>query len=226
MHQKGPKRDNVPSPVYMAHQDSRPPPSPWNMGDMMSAVPNYSCGLVFYDQRCGQQHMIPSVHPQGMVYPMLPMPSFSGETIASELPTYGPRVTQRYTSYSQHQHQSTPFQHGTPSHQPAAPFARLGDGYQSTYHPAQPCMTSSGYSPMYPHLATTPQPDLHHHNSQDQVGGVHAPSSGREGPRAPSPEYDVLKTIVDGSTPMGSRIRLSSPGRPRTSFSLLVRRKT
>lgn len=221
MRQTGLKRDNVASNVYMAQHDRRPPPSPWNMGDMMSAVPSYPCGLLFYDQRCGQQHLIPSVHPQSMVYPMLPMPPFSGETIASDMSAYGPQVTQRYTSYSPHQ-QSTPFQHGTPVNQPSTPFAHPGAGYQSTYHPAQPCMASSGYSPVYPHLASMPQSGLHHRNSQDPVSETSSPSPEREGQHAPSPEYDVLKTIVDGSTPLGSRIQSSSPGRPRTNFLLLV----
>ncbi|PKY01314.1 hypothetical protein P168DRAFT_62000 [Aspergillus campestris IBT 28561] len=202
----------------MAHQDRRPSPSPWNTSDMMSALPSYPCGLLFYDQRCGQQHMIPSVHPQSMVYPMLPMPSFSGEPIAGEMSAYGPQVTQSYTSYSQHQHQSTHFQHGTSVHSPSAPFAHPEAGYQSTYHPAQPCMASSGYNPAYPHLASMPQPDLHHRNSQDHVSETPSPSPEREGQRAPSPEYDVLKTIVDGSTPLGSRIQSSSPATAESRY--------
>ncbi|RHZ48049.1 putative YT521-B-like splicing factor [Aspergillus thermomutatus] len=169
------------------------PPSAMNMGDMRSTLPGYN-------QPSMQSSYAPAaIHPHGVLYPLQPLLSFADTTSG------------RTVSYNAHHSQITSLQHGIPDYQLFVPNMTAPSNVPL---PSQTIVFGLGYYPQ--HIYTTavghgqgpPGPSIYlppsspYHNPSGLAAQV-PPSLPREGrQKSPTANYDVSKTIVDGSIPM------------------------
>lgn len=185
-----------------------------NISGSRSVLPAYQLHPIIYEQHPMQQQFIPTALPHGVVYPIHALSSYAPATMNANMafgapfPFYAPYVQQ----HQQHQQQDPHVQHSTPGYQPLAPNssshlnvhtpsqAPYSQGYYSQTSsatapkpsPAPPSMSVSNHRPLRGHIVKT------------------ATDLDRES-RHSNTDYDVSKTIVDGSTPM--RSHHSSTGR-------------
>lgn len=179
------------------------PPSSLDMGNMAYSLPALQSQSP-YDQQHLIQYPSPP-HPQGLVYPMPSMGPYPGQN-PGVMP-YGVRFATPYSPYAMPQHSGA----GGPvgSHYPpfvASPSMQtMGPGqapvYGATYYHA-PYTASYGHGP---HSSTGhPRPPGPHSRpaSRARVPPKTAGSTQSDPDRQATEEYDVSKTIVDGSNPM------------------------
>ncbi|KAJ5680350.1 hypothetical protein N7536_011489 [Penicillium majusculum] len=166
--------------------------SPLNMGNMGYFLPgHHSQG---YDQSI---HQYPTVQGQGMMYPM-PMAPYGhntgGMAYGMPYPAYPP--------YAIPQHPG-PVQHGTHYQPHGTQMQNLSPGqispYGSGYYPHSPYPAPYGHG-MFPPgpMAQTACPVRTNTSSPSKPGSLRKEAD----KRMADLEYDVSKTIVDGSNPM------------------------
>ena len=197
------------------------PPSPLNMGNMGYSLPSPQ------SQRPFESHLMPQYspagHPQGMVYPMQSMGYYPGQNGGAGMP-YGIPYAPAYSPYPLPQHPGS-VQHGSGHYPPyvANPSMQsMGAGQGHVY--------GAGYYAPYA------APSGHGNSSAGQMQPQHrfpARQNSRESStyiiarkdaerRIAGSEYDVSKTIVDGSNPSRLVQALSRDGMyfsPLTSSS-------
>jgi hypothetical protein len=182
------------------------PPSPLNMSNMAYSLPNHqSPSSSFEGQHLNYQY--PSAHPQGLVYPIQSMGHYPGPNTGGNVP-YAVPFAPGYVPYSM-QHPGA-VQHGAghypqyvtnPSIQNMGPgqAPAYGTGY---YHP--------GYAASSRHGSQSGPVQMRQSSSQSRQGSLsQGPPTANVGStkkdtdrRGLEAEYDVSKTIVDGSNPM------------------------
>ncbi|KAJ5124596.1 Nucleotide-binding alpha-beta plait [Penicillium bovifimosum] len=161
-----------------------------NMGNMTYVLPGHQ-----YDQ---PMHQYPAPHGQGMVYPM-PMAPYghNSGTMAYGVPyaAYPPYAIPQPTGITQHTnpYQSYASQLPNTSPSPASP-------YGSGYYPPSPYGAPYGQG-MHPATQVPPAGSAFRRTQTDSPSKPN--SLRREAEKRPTNlEYDVSKTIVDGSNPM------------------------
>ncbi|KAL5360814.1 YT521-B-like domain-containing protein [Aspergillus floccosus] len=182
------------------------PSSALNMGDMQSSMPAYQHRPMFFEHHSIPHHYVSPNAAHGPIYPVHPMSPY-GTPAPNTSMTFTASYSNVYPPYYPQQHPNSPMHHA--SH--AYPSQVAG----SQMHVGVPLMNQSGgYAHGY-----YPQPVY----MSSRQGHKSAPpdSSGQTHPRPSAPskqttskphsapprddlnlEYDVSKTIVDGSTPM------------------------
>lgn len=177
------------------------PPSSMNMANMAYALPGHqSTGLPFEQQH--HMHHYPATHAQGMMYPMQSMGHYPGQHPTGAVP-YGIPYAPNFPPYAMPQHPGAA-QHGGhyPSFVPNPSLQNMtghspsyGPGY---YHPGYNVPYGPGALPV---AAPMRQPSRQGSTSASRGSSSTSPSK-RDVDRRTAEEYDVSKTIVDGSNPM------------------------
>ncbi|KAF7170727.1 hypothetical protein CNMCM5623_003284 [Aspergillus felis] len=190
------------------------PPSAMNMGDMRSTLPGYN-------QPPMQSPYVPAaIHPHGVLYPLQPLPSFSDSTSGRTV-SYNAHYSQMYIPFAQqpqhqqqqhqHHHQSPSLQHGIPDYQLFVPNMTAPSNVPLSN---QTIVFGLGYYPQHIYTAAVghgqgpPGPSIYlppsspYHNTSGLAAQVPSglPREGQQ--KSPTANYDVSRTIVDGSTPM------------------------
>ncbi|KAF4259710.1 hypothetical protein CNMCM8812_005760 [Aspergillus fumigatus] len=183
------------------------PPSAMNMGDMRSTLPDYN-------QPHMQSSYVPAaIHPHGVLYPLQPLPSFA-DTTSGRTVSYNAHCSQMYIPFAQqpqHQPQSTSLQPGIPDHQlfvpnmttPSnVPFSNQNVVFGLGYYPQHVYTAAVGHTPCPSGPSMYLPPGSPYHSTLGPAAQVpsNLPREGRKKP--PTANYDISKTIVDGSTPM------------------------
>ncbi|PYH47294.1 putative YT521-B-like splicing factor [Aspergillus saccharolyticus JOP 1030-1] len=201
-----------------------------NLSDARSILPAYQLHPVLYEQHPMQQQYAPSVLSQGVVYPIHALSSYPPAAINANM-TFGAPFPFYAPYFQQNQHQEPHVQHNAPSHQPLRPNSLS----QANSH--IPGQTNSYAQPIYPQASIAAAPDLrlaptsmsvsHRRSSPGHMAKKATDSDRENGQRHSSTDYDVTKTIVDGSTPMratshssqslGSNALRGSPRKPKQS---------
>lgn len=182
------------SPGYMGH--GRYEPSPMSMNHMAFSLPNPQSQPSPFEPHLTNQ--FPPGPAQGMIYPMQSMSPYPGQTPGVP---YGIPFNPAYPPYGLAQHPGTA-PHGAghyPSYVATPSLQPMGTGQAPIY--------GSGY---YAHPYAAP----YGHSTPPVTGPTQARPQTRQGPRGPLPantpkedrrpselDYDVSKTIVDGSNP-------------------------
>ncbi|PYH81399.1 hypothetical protein BO82DRAFT_284251, partial [Aspergillus uvarum CBS 121591] len=181
-----------------------------NISGSRSVLPAYQLHPILYEQHPMQQQYVPSVLPHGVVYPIHALSSYASATMNANMafgapfPFYAPYVQQHH---QQHQHQDPHIQHSTPGYQPLAPNASSHlnvhspsqvPSYPQGYYPQTSSATASKSIPAPPSMSGSNHRPLRGHIAEK------ATDLERE-TRHSNTDYDVSKTIVDGSTPMRSQ---------------------
>ncbi|KAF3391319.1 Zinc finger CCCH domain-containing protein 45 [Penicillium rolfsii] len=202
--------NKYPRPGYSTHPSTSTfpsgrygPPSPLNMNNMTYSLPNHQSPSSPFE---GQHliHQYPSAHPQSLVYPIQSMGQYPGPNSGGNIP-YAVPYAPGYVPYSMQppgavQHITGPYppyvnnptmQNMGPGRAPA-----YGSGY---YHP--------GYAPPPRHGSQSGPVRMRHSGSQSRQGSLSQATPAENvkkdtDKRALDGEYDVSKTIVDGSNPM------------------------
>jgi hypothetical protein len=182
------------------------PPSPLNMSNMVYSLPNHQSPSSPFE---GQHlvHQYPPAHPQGLGYPVQSMGHYAGPNSAGS-GSYAVPFAPGYAPYSM-QHPGT-VQH-VPGHYPQymgnPSMPNMGPGQPPTYGPGY---YHQGYIPSSRHGSQSGPVQMQHSGSQSRQGSL---SQGHSvlnqgstnkvtDKRVSKEEYDVSKTIVDGSNPM------------------------
>jgi hypothetical protein len=181
-------------------------PPPLDMGNMAYSLPAHQSQSPYDQQHLVHQYPSPA-HAQGLVYPMPSMGHYPGQNPGG-MP-YGVPFATPYSPYAIPQHSAAG------SHYPpfvaSASMQGIGPGQASVYgsayyHP--PYTASYGHGP---HPSTGhPRPPGPHSRPASRA---HAPpaiagSTKSDTDKQAAGEYDVSKTIVDGSNPM----KMGQPG--------------
>ncbi|GFF99881.1 cleavage and polyadenylation specificity factor CPSF30 [Aspergillus udagawae] len=195
------------------------PPSAMNMGDMRSTLPGYN-------QPPMQSSYVPAaIHPHGVLYPLQPLPSFADST-SSRTVSYNAHYSQMYIPFAQqpqhpqqqhqhhhhhHHHQSTSLQHGIPDYQLFVPNMTAPSNVPLSN---QTIVFGLGYYPQHIYTAAVghgqgpPGPSIYlppsspYHNTSGLAAQVPSGLPREDWQKSLTANYDVSKTIVDGSTPM------------------------
>lgn len=182
------------------------PPSPLNMSNMVYSLPNHQSSSSPFE---GQHliHQFPPAHPQGLVYPIQSMGHYGGPNTGGSGP-YTVPFAPGYVPYSM-QHPGT-VQH-VPSHYPQYmanhSMQNMGPGqppaygagyYHQGYTPSSRHGSQSGPMQMRPSGSQSRQGSLSQGHSTSNQGSTKKDTD----KRVLDGEYDVSKTIVDGSNPM------------------------
>lgn len=191
-------------------------PSPLNMSNMVYSLPAHQPQPVPFDPQLVHPYPPPNHHTQGVVYPVQPMGDFPGAAPGGGV-AYGIPYAPAYPSYPLPQHLGAvqhagghypPF--GTaPSMPGMAPgqTPMYGAGY---YHPAYTASYGPGPHPFG--QGRQPNP-MRGQGPRPSSATTPSPSKKEAGKRAANAEYDVSKTIVDGSNPSKlAQAPLSIPG--------------
>ncbi|KAJ6086899.1 hypothetical protein N7467_005813 [Penicillium canescens] len=177
-----------------ARYGNNPNPSLMNMGSMAYALPGH------HSQQYEQQMSQYPAHGQGMMYPMPPIPmapyghNTGGMAYAVPYPAYPPYAIPQHPGQAQHGTHYQPYV-SNPSMQSVGPAQAppYGSGYypQSAY--GAPCGVPLAGRMLQPgsisHAHKSPKPGSLRKEVDKRVADL---------------EYDVSKTIVDGSNPMKS----------------------
>lgn len=202
-----------PGSTRSSRSRQRGPPSSLNMSSMAYALPDHHPQSSPFETH----HMAPQYpsapHTPGLAYHMPAVGQFPGQNISGNA-AFNLPFTPNYSHYAlsqQGQHVGAPY----PAFVANAPSVHgMGTGhapvYGSGYYPQPPYATS--YTTPFgngPHPVAGQQRRGSFQARQSSRGPVadSAPSSKRDDRRASETEYDVSKTIVDGSNPM----RLAQP---------------
>jgi hypothetical protein len=216
--------NKYPRPGYSTHPSTSAyppgrygPPSPLNMSNMAYSLPNHQSPSSPFE---GQHliHQYPSAHPQGLVYPIQFMGHYPGPNSGGNVP-YAVPFAPGYVPYSmqhpgavQHVAGNYPQYINNPTMQNMGPGQGPAYG-ASYYHP--------GYAPSSRHGSQSGPVQMRHLGSQSRQGSLsQGTSAGNIGhtkqdtdKRVLDGEYDVSKTIVDGSNPMKlAPVSSTSPG--------------
>ncbi|KAJ5802228.1 Nucleotide-binding alpha-beta plait [Penicillium pulvis] len=183
------------SPGYMGH--GRYEPSSMSMNHMAFSLPNPQSQPSPFEPHLTNQ--FPPAPAQGMIYPMQSMSPYPGQTPGGV--PYGIPFNPAYPPYGLGQHPGTA-PHGAghyPSYVATPSLQPMGTGQAPIY--------GSGY---YAHPYAAP----YGHSTPPVTGPTQPRPQTRQGPRGPLPtntpkedrrlselDYDVSKTIVDGSNP-------------------------
>lgn len=177
------------------------PQSSMNMANMAYALPGHqSTGSPFEQQH--HMHHYPATHAQGMMYPMQSMGHFPGQPPGGAVP-YGVPYTPNFPPYAMPQLPGTT-QHGghyppfvsNPSMQNMAGHSpSYGPGY---YHPGYSVPYGPGALPVPTPMRQPPRQG----SASGSRGSSSTSPSKRDVDKQTAEEYDVSKTIVDGSNPM------------------------
>ena len=192
-----------------ARYGNNPNPSPMNMGSMAYALPGHHSQQ--YEQPMSQY----PAHGQGMMYPMPPIPmapyghNTGGMAYAVPYPAYPPYAIPQHPGQAQHGTHYQPYV-SNPSMQSVGPAQAppYGSGYypQSAY--GAPCGVPLAGQMLQPgsisHAHKSPKPGSLRKEVDKRVADL---------------EYDVSKTIVDGSNPMKSVPQTLPSGKCSTSYS-------
>lgn len=175
------------------------PSSPLSMGNMAYSLPSPQSHSSPFDPHLAHQYAS-TQHPQGMVYPMQSMGHYPGSPHASGVPYGMPYPPAAYGHYPAHPHPGAQPGSG-PYYGAHVPMQNMGMGqgpvYAGTYY------THTYHAPYGP----PPQPGhLPQSRPQARPGSRGYLQSKPNIPRKDSErrtefEYDVTKTIVDGSNP-------------------------
>ena len=176
-----------------------------NMGNLAYALPGHRSPAPAFEQH----HMHHYPQAQGIMYPIHSMSHYPAQTPAGAVP-YGVPYVPAYGPYPMPQPVG-PIQHGTQYTPYAGPLQNMsgppsyGAGY---YHPSY----ASYRSTTYPMDIQSRQP------SQQGRGSSSTSPSKKDVDKQAEAEYDVSKTIVDGSNPVKSGV--SSGKSKSTLFKL------
>lgn len=195
-----------------------------NMGDMRSTLPDYN-------QPHMQSSYVPAaIHPHGVLYPLQPLPSFA-DTTSGRTVSYNAHCSQMYIPFAQqpqHQPQSTSLQPGIPDHQlfvpnmttPSnVPFSNQNVVFGLGYYPQHVYTAAVGHTPCPSGPSMYLPPGSPYHSTLGPAAQVpsNLPREGRKKP--PTANYDISKTIVDGSTPMrATTAQNTSTGKQATTI--------
>jgi hypothetical protein len=204
--------NKYPQPGYSIHPSTSTyppghyePPSPLNMSNMAYSLPNHnhqSPSSPFEGQHL--IHQYPSAHPQGLVYPIQSMGHYPGPNSGGNVPyavPYAPGFvpySMQHPGAGQHVAGHYPQYVNNPTMQNMGPGQAPGYG-AGYYHP--------GYAPSSRHGSQSGPVQMRHSGSQSRQGSLsQGTSTGHTkkdtDKRGLDGEYDVSKTIVDGSNPM------------------------
>ncbi|KAK1140633.1 hypothetical protein N8T08_010030 [Aspergillus melleus] len=205
--------------VYMTPDSHGTPPSMLSMSEMRAMLPVHT---YHYDQYHPMpQQFVPTSHPHGVVYSLHPLPSYPGLHQTPAPASYNHQFSQVYPHYVQTQHQSTPHSHNSAYHSLNAAPTHFGV-------PVSGQTIGHGLNHYYQrHQQVAKQASTLLHRTPTHVG-THASSALQKPATTPQPppdarsqvlsmDYDVSKTIVDGSTPMKSA-PIHSSSADSTSF--------
>ncbi|OJI87648.1 hypothetical protein ASPTUDRAFT_36494 [Aspergillus tubingensis CBS 134.48] len=182
-----------------------------SMRDMRSALPGYQSHSILYEQHHIQQPFVPTAHPHGVVYAMQPLPSFTGPPMNPNMAFNGP-FNQVYTPYLQQQPEDPLLPPGAAGYQSLGPHSAAHmnvhipgqSGYGPNYYTQTTYTAALGHGPGPPTTSSPVQlqPRVQPRNTLGPKTKL-TPGLGKENKqRRLDLEYDVSKTIVDGSTPM------------------------
>lgn len=204
------------------------PSSPLTMNNMAYSLPNHRPSSSPFE---GQHliHQYPSAHPQGLVYPIQSMGHYPGPNSGGSVP-YAVPYAPGYMPYSmqhpgavQHVPGHYPQYVNNPTMQNMGPGQAPGYG-AGYYHP--------GYAPSSRHGSQSGPVQMRQSGSQSRQGslsqGTTAGHTKKDtDKRALDGEYDVSKTIVDGSNPMKLAPASSiSPGTWEPMYSRIALNET
>ncbi|KAE8147637.1 YT521-B-like domain-containing protein [Aspergillus avenaceus] len=184
------------------------PPMALTMSDMSSAIPNLQPHTAVFDQQSMPQHFIPPGPNHAVVYSSIHPVAMYPETATGITMTFNNPYSHPYPHYVQHQqHQNTPIQHSASGYQPLGYTSAAHMGV-STIRYAQGYYTPAAYVASQGQSSVQPTVHLHTHTAPYITQGSPikesvTPSKDKKA-HALKLEYDVSKTIVDGSTPMRS----------------------
>jgi hypothetical protein len=180
------------------------------MGDMSSALPCPPHTIPFSQQAVPQQFIL-SHQSQGLIYPMQQLP-FQAQTTGGAEAYSMPYPPTFHPAYAQHQHLS--FQHGAPGYQPYLQSPQASQSttavpgqahfYGSPYYPQQQYTTAFGPHHTMESPPISQQAELEYYDRQVAATPVPAVSRKNSEKRGPAAVYDILQTIVDGSSPVKS----------------------
>ncbi|OGM42833.1 putative YT521-B-like splicing factor [Aspergillus bombycis] len=203
---------HYPENTNVRHNGRGLPSASLSMSGMRSALPGYQAHTVVFDRRAMPQHFVPTEPGHGVVYSsMHPLPLFPETTPNMNMPFNNP-FPQSYSLHSheqQQQQQHMPPQHTGPGYQQlgySSP-AHLGippAGYEQTYYAPPMYMASHGQSAVQANVTIHLHPHHPSHNTQENFAKSSATLSKMSISRTAESDYDVSKTIVDGSNPMRS----------------------
>ncbi|KAI9042218.1 putative YT521-B-like splicing factor [Aspergillus affinis] len=189
--------------TYMTPDSHGTPPSMLSMSETRAMLPQHTYN---YDQyHPMSQQFVPTAHPHGVVYPLHSLPSYPGSPNAA---SYSYQFSQVYPHYVQTQNQSTPHSHNSAYHSlNAAPThfgvpvssQAVGRGHNHYYHRHQQVPKQASTL-----LYRTPTQVGIHSSSVLQKPVTTTQPLPEARSQVLSTDYDVSKTIVDGSTPMKS----------------------
>ncbi|CAL5867765.1 uncharacterized protein PFLUO_LOCUS1985 [Penicillium psychrofluorescens] len=183
-------------------------PTPLNMNHMAYTLPRPPSQASPFEQHSPHQY-IPSIHPQGAIYPMQPMGPYPGPNPGGSVP-YGLPYAPPYPPYGVPQHPGSPIQHGSVHYQPYGSVQPVpGPGqvpvYGSGYYPPAPYTAPYGPGGHVPGGSMQPPSGFPPYQVGPSGSPVTDPSVRRDAGKTPAGfEYDVSKTIVDGSNPKKS----------------------
>ncbi|KAL5335249.1 YT521-B-like domain-containing protein [Aspergillus crustosus] len=176
------------------------PPSVLGMGNMASALPNYSIG--HNQQSMQQQQLVPVTHNSGLVYGMSQYQSFQSPATNQNLlfstpypHMYMPYVQQQHSQSGGYHPEGAGFSPIAPNMAGNSPLRNQMDAYgQSYYHPNL-YQAMQGPHAMHSNIpSTSPQPRHQSHSSTPQASESRAKGGQKR------------ITIVDGSTHMRSSV--------------------
>ncbi|KAJ5674844.1 Nucleotide-binding alpha-beta plait [Penicillium maclennaniae] len=175
------------------------PPSSLDMGNMAYSLPALQSPSP-YDQQHLVQYPSPS-HAQGLIYPMQSMGPYPGQNPGG-MP-YGVRFTTPYSPYAMPQHSGAGGHVGAhyPPFVTSPPMQTMGSGQAPVYYHAP---YTAPYGPGSHPLTGHPRPSGPHSRptSRARAPPKSADSTQSDTDKQAAEEYDVSKTIVDGSNPM------------------------
>lgn len=175
------------------------PSSPLNMSSMAYSLPSPQSHSSPFEPHMMHQYAS-AQHAQGMVYPMQSMGHYTGPAHGGGVP-YGIPYAPAYGHYPTHQHPgalphgSSPYYGGHP------PMQNMGHGppiYPGSYYP-HTYPGTYGAHPRAGYIPTQSRPQTRPGSSGYSQSKTSAP---KKAPKQQAEvEYDVVKTIVDGSNP-------------------------
>ena len=202
---------NVTQPARPAHGNHQPsstgypgprlygPSSPLDMGNMAYSLPAHQTQPSPYDQQ-HIVHQYPSpAHAQGLVYPMPSMSPYPVQNPGGGMP-YGVPFAPTYSSYGAGQ----PVGGHYPPFVPGSSMQSMGPGqapvYGASYYPT-PYTASYGHG-VHPSTGQPRPPGPQSRPPSRAPPIAFGPPKSDNDKQSAEAEYDVSKTIVDGSNPM------------------------
>lgn len=226
--------NKYPRPEYSTHPSTSTyppgrygPPSPLNMNNMAYSLPNHQSPSSSFE---GQHliHQYPSAHPQGLVYPIQSMGHYPGPNSGGNVP-YAVPYAPGYVPYSmQHPGAVRHVAGHYPQYVNNPTMQNMGPGQGHSYGAGYYHL---GYAPSSRHGSQSGPVQMRHSGSQSRQGSLSQGTSAGNMPhtkkdtdkRVLGGEYDVSKTIVDGSNPMKlAPVSSISPGTLEPLYSRIA----